>query len=53
MVPRRTLKVEGETMSKSKGNYYTFRDGVAKGFRPRPCVTFVECSLTKAIELHV
>src|SRR5438552_3200349 len=26
------LKVEGETMSKSKGNYYTFRDLAAKGF---------------------
>ena len=25
------LKVEGETMSKSKGNYYTFRDLLAKG----------------------
>ena len=28
------LKVEGETMSKSKGNYYTFRDLTAKGFSP-------------------
>ena len=28
------LKVEGETMSKSKGNYYTFRDINAKGFSP-------------------
>ena len=26
------LKVEGETMSKSRGNYYTFRDVAAKGF---------------------
>jgi len=26
------LKVDGETMSKSKGNYYTFRDVRAKGF---------------------
>jgi cysteinyl-tRNA synthetase len=26
------LKVEGETMSKSKGNYYTYRDLVEKGF---------------------
>jgi cysteinyl-tRNA synthetase len=26
------LKVDGETMSKSKGNYYTFRDIAAKGF---------------------
>ncbi|MGZ5437024.1 MAG: cysteine--tRNA ligase [Pyrinomonadaceae bacterium] len=26
------LRVEGETMSKSKGNYYTFRDIAAKGF---------------------
>src|SRR5688572_23988913 len=26
------LKVEGETMSKSKGNYYTYRDIAAKGF---------------------
>jgi cysteinyl-tRNA synthetase len=28
------LKVEGETMSKSKGNYYTFRDLIGKGFTP-------------------
>jgi cysteinyl-tRNA synthetase len=28
------LKVEGETMSKSKGNYYTYRDLAAKGFTP-------------------
>jgi cysteinyl-tRNA synthetase len=28
------LKVEGETMSKSKGNYYTFRDLTAKGYSP-------------------
>jgi len=28
------LKVEGETMSKSKGNYYTFRDLAAKGHSP-------------------
>ncbi len=28
------LKVEGETMSKSKGNYYTFRDLVGQGFDP-------------------
>jgi cysteinyl-tRNA synthetase len=28
------LKVDGETMSKSKGNYYTFRDVVEKGFSP-------------------
>jgi len=28
------LKVEGETMSKSKGNYYTFRDLTKKGFSP-------------------
>jgi len=26
------LKVDGETMSKSKGNYYTFRDVVEKGY---------------------
>jgi cysteinyl-tRNA synthetase len=26
------LKVEGETMSKSRGNYYTFRDIAAKGY---------------------
>jgi len=26
------LKVEGETMSKSKGNYYTYRDLKAKGY---------------------
>src|SRR6267142_4202322 len=28
------LKVEGETMSKSKGNYFTFRDIAAKGHSP-------------------
>jgi cysteinyl-tRNA synthetase len=28
------LKVEGETMSKSKGNYYTLRDVTAKGHSP-------------------
>jgi cysteinyl-tRNA synthetase len=28
------LKVDGETMSKSKGNFYTFRDLVARGFKP-------------------
>ncbi|HXM33711.1 MAG TPA: cysteine--tRNA ligase [Pyrinomonadaceae bacterium] len=28
------LKVEGETMSKSKGNYYTFRDLTAKAYSP-------------------
>jgi cysteinyl-tRNA synthetase len=28
------LKVEGETMSKSRGNYYTFRDLLAKGHNP-------------------
>lgn len=28
------LKVEGETMSKSKGNFYTFRDLTAKGYSP-------------------
>ncbi len=28
------LKIEGETMSKSKGNYYTFRDLVAQGYAP-------------------
>jgi cysteinyl-tRNA synthetase len=28
------LKVNGESMSKSKGNYYTFRDLVAKDFTP-------------------
>ena len=28
------LKVEGETMSKSKGNYFTFRDIAAKGYSP-------------------
>jgi cysteinyl-tRNA synthetase len=26
------LKVEGETMSKTLGNYYTFRDLIAKGY---------------------
>lgn len=29
------LMVEGEKMSKSKGNFYTFRDLVEKGFTPR------------------
>ena len=28
------LKVDGETMSKSKGNYFTFRDIAAKGYSP-------------------
>jgi cysteinyl-tRNA synthetase len=28
------LKVDGETMSKSKGNFYTFRDVAAKGYSP-------------------
>jgi cysteinyl-tRNA synthetase len=28
------LKVGGETMSKSKGNYFTFRDIAARGFSP-------------------
>jgi cysteinyl-tRNA synthetase len=28
------LKVEGETMSKSKGNYFTFRDVAARGYSP-------------------
>jgi len=28
------LKVDGETMAKSKGNYYTFRDLTAKGYTP-------------------
>src|SRR5256714_7998884 len=28
------LKVDGETMSKSKVNYYTYRDVAAKGFSP-------------------
>lgn len=28
------LKVDGETMSKSKGNYYTYRDLTALGFSP-------------------
>ncbi len=28
------LKVEGETMSKTKGNYFTFRDLVRQGFDP-------------------
>jgi cysteinyl-tRNA synthetase len=28
------LKVDGETMSKSKGNYYTFRDLKEQGFSP-------------------
>jgi cysteinyl-tRNA synthetase len=28
------LKIDGETMSKSKGNYYTLRDLVERGFSP-------------------
>lgn len=28
------LKVDGESMSKTKGNYYTFRDVTARGFAP-------------------
>jgi cysteinyl-tRNA synthetase len=35
------LKVEGETMSKSKGNYYTFRDLTKKGFTPAGIRYFV------------
>src|SRR2546429_7245244 len=35
------LKVEGETMSKSKGNYYTFRDLTEKGFTPAGIRYFV------------
>jgi cysteinyl-tRNA synthetase len=30
------LIVDGEKMSKSKGNFYTLRDLVARGYRPRP-----------------
>ncbi|HEV7889865.1 MAG TPA: cysteine--tRNA ligase [Pyrinomonadaceae bacterium] len=29
------LKVEGESMSKTRGNYYTFRDLLEKGFNPK------------------
>src|SRR5918911_398669 len=29
------LKVDGETMSKTLGNYYTFRDLLEKGFNPK------------------
>src|SRR5438094_9130725 len=35
------LKVEGETMSKSKGNYYTFRDLTGKGFSPAAIPAFL------------
>jgi cysteinyl-tRNA synthetase len=48
------LKVEGETMSKSKGNYYTFRDVTAKGFSAAAIRYFpVECALQQAAQLHV
>ena len=47
------LKVEGETMSKSKGNYYTFRDIAAKGFSAAARALFsVERSFQQAIQLH-
>ena len=48
------LKVEGETMSKSKGNYYTFRDITAKGYSPVAVLLFpAERSLQQATQLHL
>ena len=38
------LKVEGETMSKSLGNYYTFRDLIGKGYSP-PAIRYLLLSV--------
>ena len=46
------LKVEGETMSKSKGNYYTFRDLAAKGFLLRASL-FSLAFLPQATQLYL
>ena len=47
------LKVEGETMSKSKGNYYTFRDVAAKGYSAGGRSLFPsERSLQQANQFH-
>ena len=45
------LKVEGETMSKSKGNYYTFRDVAAKDIQRCDSLFPFECALQQATEL--
>ena len=46
------LKVEGETMSKSKGNYYTFRDIAAKGFSAAAIRYSAQRALQQAAQLH-
>ncbi len=45
------LKVEGETMSKSKGNYYTFRDLIEKGFNA-PAVRYFLLSVPPRKQLN-
>jgi cysteinyl-tRNA synthetase len=45
------LKVEGETMSKSKGNYYTFRDLLEKGFTA-PAVRYFLLSVPPRKQLN-
>jgi cysteinyl-tRNA synthetase len=45
------LKVEGETMSKSKGNYYTFRDLIEKGFTA-PAVRYFLLSVPPRKQLN-
>jgi cysteinyl-tRNA synthetase len=47
------LKVEGETMSKSKGNYYTFRDVAGEGISAARCATSFERAVSQATELHL
>jgi cysteinyl-tRNA synthetase len=45
------LKVEGETMSKTKGNYYTFRDLVAKGYTA-PAIRYLLLSVPYRKQLN-
>jgi cysteinyl-tRNA synthetase len=45
------LKVEGETMSKSKGNYYTYRDLLEKGFAA-PAVRYFLLSVPPRKQLN-
>ena len=46
------LKIDGETMSKSKGNYYTLRDLVARGFSPA-AIRYALLSVPYRKQLHV
>ena len=47
------LKVEGESMSKSLGNYYTFRDLKEKGFDAlRDSLSSNQRAISKAAQLH-